>query len=106
MVQEESDLTAPLPTIALAGGYAFTDKWIFRAGVGFLAVEVDLGQEDDLEGTTFEANAFLHHQTFENVRFGIGYSVFDLDMSWTDKGKLTAVEYNYHGPHLTVTATF
>lgn len=106
MLEEESNLTAPLPTIALAGGYAFTDKLIFRASVGFLAVEMDLGQEDDLEGTTFEASAFLHHQTIENVRFGIGYSVFDLDMSWTNNGKFTAVEYNYHGPHLTITATF
>jgi hypothetical protein len=105
-LEEESDLTAPLPTIALAGGYAFTDKLTFRANVGYLAVEVDLGQQDNLDGTTFEASAFLHHQTFENVRFGLGYSVFDLDMSWTDKGKYTAVQYNYHGPHLIVTATF
>ena len=35
IVQERSDLTAPLPTFGLLGGYAFTDKWIFRGGSAY-----------------------------------------------------------------------
>ncbi len=106
VIQEESDLLAPLPTINLSGSYAFTDKWTLKAGVGVFAVAMELGDDDDVDGKIFVASAVVYHQTFDNVRFGFGYSLFDLDVSWTYKGKFTAVQYIYHGPHLVIGATF
>lgn len=104
---EESDVTAPLPTLGLTGGYAINDKWTMKAGVGYFAVEMDLGGDDDnLKGSIIDAGLFVHHQTFENVRFGLGYSYFDLDVSWVKKGKFTAVKYTYHGPHFTFGVNF
>lgn len=107
LISDTSSVTAPLPTFSLTGAYAFTDKWAMRAAVGVFAVALDFEYDDEgLEGNITDAGLYLTHQTFENVRFGLGYSMFDLDVSWAKKGKFTNISYNYHGPHIAIAATF
>ena len=61
--------TAPLPTLNIGFDYAFSDKWILESRLGWLAVELDLGADDDLSGEIINANAGIMWRAFENVGF-------------------------------------
>ena len=105
-LDEQAHTTTPVPTITLTGSYAFTNKFYVTGALGYIAASLDLGSDDELHGEVLEAGVTFIHQTFEHVRFGLGYSYFDLNVDWTDKGKFTDVQYNYHGPMLSVAMTF
>ncbi len=105
-LQETSELTAPLPTFGISGGYAFTDKWIFRGSVGVFAISLDWEDADNFGGTIVDVNAALFYQAFKHFRFGLAYTYFDVDVDWTKKGKNTAINYDYWGPTFLVSATF
>jgi len=97
-IQGESSFTAPLPTLAIDGGYAFTDKWTFRTGLGYFAVELELSDEKNLDGLIVDFYATIFHQTFEHVRFGAGWSYFKVDVDYTKNRRDFSLEYNYSGP--------
>jgi hypothetical protein len=88
LISETSGVTAPLPTIGLSGGYAFTDKLTFRGSAGFFALNLTLDDDEELDGRTISANAGLFHQTFRHVRFGVIYSYFSVDVDFVDTGRI------------------
>lgn len=106
IISETSGITAPLPTIGLSGGYAFTDKLTFRGGVGVFAFKLSLSDDEELDGRTSTAAVGLFHQTFEHVQFGLVYNYFDIDVEFTDTGRLSEIDYTYHGPMLSIGAVF
>ncbi len=106
IILETSDLTAPLPTVGLSGGYAFTDKWIFRGSVGVFAISLDWEDADNFGGTIVDVNAALFYQAFRHFRFGLAYAYFDVDVDWTKRDKFTAINYDYHGPMFVFGTTF
>ena len=103
---ETSELTAPLPTFGLSGGYAFTDKWIFRGSVGVFAISLNWEDADNFGGTIVDVNAALFYQAFKHFRFGLSYNYFDVNVDWTKKGRFVDVNYLYHGPTLLFMANF
>lgn len=106
IISETSGITAPLPTIGISGGYAFTEKLTLRGGVGVFAFKLSLESGEDLDGQTSTAVAGLFHRTFEHVQFGIAYNYFDIDIEFTDAGRLSELDYTYHGPMISVAAVF
>lgn len=106
VIDAESGITAPLPTFGLHGGYAFTDKWIGKAGIGVFSFDLSLEDEEELSGEVFNGHASIQHNTFEHVHFGLSYNYFDVRVNWKESGLITTVGYEYHGPMLTVTAAF
>ena len=106
LIEERSELTAPLPTFGLSGGYAFTDKWIFRGAIGIFAISLDWEDADGFGGTIVDFNATLFYVPFKHYRFGIAYTHFDVDVDWTKRGKNTAINYDYKGPTFLFAATF
>ena len=106
LIEVDSGITAPLPTFGLDGGYAFTDKWIGKIGLGIFSFDLSLEGEDQLSGEVFNGYASIQHNTFENVHFGLSYNYFDVQVDWKESGLITTVGYKYHGPMLTVTAAF
>jgi hypothetical protein len=99
-------LTAPLPSFGISGGYAITDKWVTRAGIGYFAFDLSISDSENLSGEIVHVNASIEHHTFENVRFVLSYAYFDVGVDFTDLGRLGAVSYKYHGPTLGVAAAF
>ena len=106
LIEERSELTAPLPTFGLSGGYAFTDKWIFRGAIGIFAISLDWEDADGFGGTIVDFSATLFYVPFKHYRFGIAYTNFDVDVDWTKRGKNTAINYDYQGPMFLFAATF
>jgi hypothetical protein len=106
IIDVESGITAPLPTFGLNGGYAFTDKWLGKAGIGFFSFDLSLEDEDELSGEVLNGYVTIQHNTFEHVHFGLSYNFFDVRVDWRENGLINSVGYKYHGPVLTVTAAF
>jgi hypothetical protein len=106
VIEVDSGITAPLPTFGLNGGYAFTDKWIGKIGLGIFSFDLALADEEQLSGEVFNGYASIQHNTFEHVHFGLSYNYYDVRVDWKESGLITTVGYKYHGPMLTVTAAF
>jgi len=106
IINARLDSTAPLPTLNFGFNYAFSDKWIFQSTLGWLAVELDLGADEDLSGQIINANVGVEWQAFKNVGFFAGYQVFDVDVDYDTRRLRFAVDYDYSGPLLGVTANF
>jgi hypothetical protein len=100
------DSTAPLPTLNIGFDYAFNDKWMFVSRLGWLAIELDVGADEDLSGQIINANAGIQWNMFENVGLFAQYAVFDLDVDYNDAGVLFALDYDYKGPVLGVNIRF
>ena len=106
IIEQESGLTAPLPAFGLTGGYAFTEKWIGRAGLGLFAFSLSLSGEEDLSGEIVNAMIAIQHNTFENVHFGLKYSYFDVSVDFEDSRRINSINYEYHGPTLSFVFVF
>jgi hypothetical protein len=103
---EKDEFLAPVPTIALDGGYAFTDRLFFRGSIGYLPLDFALDDEDDLKGDIGTASLGIYHQTFEHVRFALTLRYFKIDVEWGNGAGFDRVRYEYYGPALGVAATF
>jgi hypothetical protein len=106
VIQANTSLTAPLPTIGLTGGYAFTDKLYLRGSVGYFSFDLAFSDESGLRGDIATAKIGVFHNTFDRVQFGLAYHYFDIDTAWGDASGFNSLQYNYRGPALSITATF
>jgi hypothetical protein len=106
IIEQDTGLTAPLPAFGLSGGYAFTDKWILHGGLGVFAFSIALSDEEELSGEVINAMIALQHNTFENVHFRLTYTYFDVKAEFTNDRRLSAVDYQYHGPMLSFIYAF
>lgn len=106
IINSTLDSTAPLPTLNVGFDYAFSDKWLFQSRLGWLAVELDLGADEDLSGQIINANAGILWKAFKNVGFFAQYQLFDVDVDFVDRGVLFAIDYDYKGPVLGVSVSF
>ena len=106
IINSQLSSTAPLPTLNVGFDYAFNDKWFLRSRLGWLAVELDFGADEDISGEIINFNAGVEWQAFENVGFFANYQVFDVKVDYNDVGTLFALDYNYNGPVLGVTVNF
>jgi hypothetical protein len=106
ILEFDAGLTAPLPTFGVNGGYAFTDKWVARAAIGIFAFDFSLSDQSELSGDVRNAVLSIQHNTFENVHFGLSYSYFHVNVDRNSETLLKSIDYQYHGPMLTVAAVF
>lgn len=98
--------TAPLPTLNVGFDYAFNDQWLLRSRLGWLAVELDFGADEDLSGEIVNANVGVQWNAFENIGFFAQYAVFDVNVDYGEAGALFALDYDYRGPVLGVDFRF
>jgi hypothetical protein len=105
-INVESGITAPVPSFGLNGGYAFTDKWVGKAGFGLFSFDLELSNENQLAGEILNGFASIEHLTFEHVHFGLSYNYFDIRVDWTENARDVRMGYVYQGPMLTVRAAF
>ena len=106
IVEQVSGLTAPLPAFGISGGYAFTEKWIGRAALGLFSFDLAVSDEADISGEIVSAMIAIHHKTFENVQFGLKYSFFDVGVEFEDSQLINSINYEYHGPALSIDFVF
>jgi len=95
-------MTAPLPTLNAFFSYAFTDDWISHANIGWLAVEADISDSTDFEGSIWNSSLGVRYKAFDNVSFDLSWGIFDVDMDYFKRDLIGTLDYNYHGPAFSI----
>lgn len=89
--------TVPLPALNARWTYAFTDKWLLDIGLSWLAVELDLDNKEDLEGSIWSATSVIRWKTWQHIGFNFGYKRLDLDVDYRKRDAIATLDYEYKG---------
>jgi len=95
------DVSEPLPTIGLFFNYAFTPELYMTSRFG--AFSFDIG---DIDGTIFDLFGGLEYRPWQHAGIGLAYLYNSADLTISDGGVKTDIEYDYHGPLLYLTVGF
>jgi hypothetical protein len=99
--REIASVTAPLPVLGFSAAHRFGGAWSAGLRGQFFFLEVD-----DIDGSISHGAAYIGHDTFENIGFGLGYDWFDVDVETTDRFWRGAVDVRFFGPMIFVQGTF
>jgi hypothetical protein len=106
LYDERLEITAPLPTLDLGYSYAFNDKWLLDANLGWLAVELQLDDDEDLSGSIISADISMRWKAFKYAGFRFGYQLFDVNVDYEKRRLKGHLDYSYRGPTIGVEAFF
>ncbi len=98
---ETADLIAPVPNLYAYGAYAFTERFIFRYGGGWLSLNYE-----DYEGSLIFASAFLEYWPFKYAGIGVGYRYLAADVEYDPGNKVEEYDVALPGPLLYLTLGF
>jgi len=99
--RESVSADVPMPNIGGWYVYAPSPKWSLMARLDWL--HVDIG---DYSGGIWNSALSVNYQAFKHVGFGLAYQVFKLDVDVDKTEWRGAVELQYQGPFLSVTANW
>ena len=99
--RQVASVTAPLPVLGLSGARRLGEKWVLVAKGQVFFLEVD-----DVKGGITHGAAYLEHNTFRNVGFGVGYDWFDIDVDTTDTNWRGSADVQFKGPVIFIQASF
>lgn len=99
--EEFNDVTAPLPTIGGAWRYHMNERWTLQIGAEWLDIEID-----DINGQLISGHAAILWFPVRNLGLGVGYHIWDLEVSATDDDLTGVVKYKYEGPKLSLNLRF
>ena len=105
-VEEESAVTAPLPSFGVTAAYLLNDKWVLRAIASYFALELSLSDEEDIGGEIINLEAGIEYLVSRNVSIDLRFSYFNLSANFTNERRLTEIKYQYRGPKLGVIGRF
>ena len=95
------DVSEPLPTIGLFFNYAFTPELYMTTRFGAFAFDIG-----DMDGTIFDLFGGLEYRPWQHAGIGLAYLYTSADLTITDSGVKTDIEYDYSGPLLYLTVGF
>jgi opacity protein-like surface antigen len=95
------DVSEPLPTIGLFFNYAFSSKWYLTTHAGAFAFDIG-----DIDGSVFDLFAGVEYRIWKNAGLGAAYIYNAADLTITDGGVKSDVEYDYNGPLLYLVVGF
>lgn len=91
----------PLPNVGGWYGYAISPRWLVNARVDWLSISIG-----DYSGGLWNVGAGVQYQAFENIGFNLNYQFFRLDGDVKKSNWRGAVELEYYGPFLAMTANW
>jgi hypothetical protein len=100
----DENVTAPLPTIGIYGGYRILKQLYFTGDLGYFQIEIG-----DFDGRITSANFGLQWQPFKLIGFGLNYQLFEVDVEASTEefgGIGGKFKYRYDGPVLYVALRF
>ncbi len=100
-VKRGFDDWAVLPNLGAYGNYAFSPKWIVKGRVDWISANIG-----DYDGTLWNTEAAVQYQMFKNVGVGLAYRYLSFDIAADKSSKSWAIDLDYSGPLLFVTANF
>ena len=85
--------TAPLPTLALYGNFALTDRWALSIRTDWLSLDYD-----KYSGAIRSSAIDVVYQPYKNVAFGAGMHMLTLKAEISNPRSNFQVNSNLHGP--------
>lgn len=102
IVGEEAEaVTAPLPVLGLRGAYAFNPDLVLSAGTDFFYIEYE-----DFRGRLLDLNVSLEYYFLDHSSLSIGYSFFDVEVTYETDRRNLEFGYTFHGPKAAVIISF
>jgi hypothetical protein len=98
------DITAPLPTFGIIGGYTFGEHWSLIGDLGYFALEIG-----SVDGSIASGVVGVLWQPFDHVGFGLNYRTFEVEVNATSSdfgGVGGSFNWRYKGPGLNVKVRF
>jgi opacity protein-like surface antigen len=95
------DVSQPLPTIGLFFNYGLSPKWYWTSRAGVFAFDIG-----DMDGTIYNLAGGVEFRPWEQVGVGLSYGFNSADVTITDGGQKTDVEWEYKGPVLYLVTGF
>lgn len=98
-VEERASVSQPLPNIGGWFRWLYTDRWILRGRLDWLAADIDKYDGHIINGSLGVAYIVSNH-------FGIGlsYNLFELDVGVNDSSWQGRVRSRFEGPYLALNA--
>lgn len=93
-LEEDFDVTIPLPVLGVFGAYALSPRWYLNASSEFFGLDYE-----EFNGFLNNTRLSVEHRTFSHVGFGCGLDYFLINASVANEsGSLEAsAEYDYLG---------
>jgi len=95
------DVSEPLPTLGLFFNHAFNSKWYLTTHAGAFAFDIG-----DIDGTIFDLFAGIEYRIWKNAGLGAAYMYNAADLTITDGGVKSDIEYDYNGPFFYIVVGF
>ena len=95
VLDEQAEVTAPLPTIGLYGGISLGKRWEFYGDLGAFALSIG-----EYSGSILSAGPAVYFHAWRHVGFGLGYYYFKIDLeveAGVDDDFRGIFEYEYAG---------
>jgi hypothetical protein len=99
--KETAEATAPLPNLRLYGSYAISPTLALEGGIGWLSLNYG-----DFDGNLTTLSAALEWRPWQNFGVGLGYTLFDIDLTVDDDNSRETYDYRLRGPVLFLSAGF
>lgn len=99
--KETAEATAPLPNARLYGSYAFTPTLALEGGIGWFSLNYG-----DFDGNLTTATALLEWRPWQRFGVGVGYTLFDTDLTVDDDRSRDTYNYRLDGPILFLSVGF
>lgn len=100
-VRESVSAAAPLPNLGAWYYYALGPKWLASARLDWLDVSFD-----KYSGGLTNASVGIAYQAFDHLGVSLSYQYFGLDVDVKDTNWKGAVDIEYYGPFLSLTANW
>ena len=100
-ISQNTDVTAPLPTISVFGSYAFNDKVSIAGRAAYFTLDYD-----KYDGDMWDAMASIDYRAFKNLGIGAGYAYWKTDLDVDEGNDRERYEVRFKGPMLYVRAGF
>jgi hypothetical protein len=94
-----TDASGPLPLIGIDLDYALNPRWLLSLRSMIFAVKLDT-----YDGRLADLSAKVEYFFLDNLGVGFGINRFDLDVTYSDKGREGQLSWRYEGMQVYVTA--
>lgn len=96
-----TNVTAPLPNIALYYTFAPTTKWSFNARFDWFGITID-----KYSGSLWDLGPSVRYQVYKNISIQADYRYFKIDFDLKDNNWRGGFDMSYSGPTIALFANF
>ncbi len=100
-INEQADITAPLPNFGILGSFKLSDRWQIDSNLGYFSLNMA-----DFGGRLSNFSVHFVYRPWRWLGLSFGYEKFELRVKFKEELVNTIVEYDFQGPAFGVKLSF